>query len=407
MLILSKLLSNVKIFKGATYTLIGNLSFSFSQWCILIIINKLGTPNDVGIFTLSLAILNPLFMLAQGGLRSYIVIDTARKFSFDTYFNLRLIFSIIALILSVIFVFNDTYFYSVILLSVYKLFDCLFDIFYGEYQRSDTMKMIAVSRTSRAISNGVLFLLAYLFTKSLNIALLTYIISSIVVFIFYDYRKYKFQFNKKSITFSALKKLTLISFPLAITALLISLNTSIPRLLLEKHSGLVELGAFGSFMYIITVAQIIVQSVCQAFTPKMAQAYYNNNHDVFKNITKTLVIFTILISFLFCTFSFLFKDLLFLLIFNTEFIQYSDLYSKIILIAPFIFLALVFGNINTARRRIKYQPILFFIILIINIPLSYFSILYIGANGAVLSSLIVSILTIILLTIYSIKGREG
>ncbi|WP_325984425.1 MATE family efflux transporter [Providencia stuartii] len=269
------------------------------------------------------------------------------------------------------------------------------------------MKMIAVSRTSRAISNGVLFLLAYLFTKNLNIALLTYIISSIMVFIFYDYRKYKFQFNKKNITFSTLKKLTLISFPLAITALLISLNTSIPRLLLERHSGLVELGAFGSFMYIITVAQIIIQSVCQAFTPKMAQAYYNNNHDVFKNITKILLIFTILISFLFCMFSFLFKELLFLLIFNTEFIQYSHLYNNIILIAPFIFLALVFGNINTARRRIKYQPILFFIILITNIPLSYFLILYIGANGAVLSSLIVSILTIILLTIYSIKGREG
>ncbi|MEY0243217.1 lipopolysaccharide biosynthesis protein [Providencia rettgeri] len=395
----------IKAFHGASYTLIGNLSFAFAQWCILIIINKLGTANDVGIFTLSLAILNPLFMLAQGGLRAYIVIDTTNQFYFEVYLKLRIILSIFSLIISAIYVFNESYIYPVLLLGFYKLIDCVFDIFYGEYQRTDTMKKIAISRSCRAVINVVSFLLSYLITKSLNAALLSYIISSLIIFLIYDYRKYNF--NPRKVNLFDLKELLILSFPLAITALFISLNTSIPRLFLESKSGLLELGAFGSFMYIISVAQIIIQSVCQAFTPKIASAYNRGNKEEFIEAAKTLLYFTIFISIIFCIFSIILKKVIFTLIFNKEYILFYDLYDNIILVSPLVFLCLVIGNINTARRRIKYQPLIFLLILITNIPVSYISIMYLGANGAVLSTLLSSILTIILLSIYSIKGREG
>nr|WP_306803773.1 oligosaccharide flippase family protein [Providencia sp. PROV129] len=395
------------VFKGASYTLIGNLSFAFSQWAILIIINKMGTTNDVGIFTLALAILNPIFMMAQGGLRSYIVIDTNRSFKFRTYFQLRVLFSILALFISLLFVFKENYLYSVLLLALYKIFDNLFDIFYGEYQRKDTMKKIAISRTSRGLANLIFFLLSYILTKNLNIALLSYVLSSSIIFVLYDYRNYNFKLEDSYTPPDVLKKLAKLSFPLAITAMLISLNTNLPRLFLENNSGLTELGAFGSFMYIITVAQIIIQSICQAFVPKIAHAYNENRIDDFIKTVKLLLCFTIFISIAFCVFAIFFKDIIFLLIFNAEYEIFYSLYDNIIMISPFIFLCLVLGNINTARRRIKYQPYIFLSILIINIPTSFILINYLSANGAVLSSLIVSILTIIILSIYSIKGREG
>ncbi|MGM7545032.1 hypothetical protein ACS7FJ_12975, partial [Proteus mirabilis] len=117
------------LLKNTSYTLVGNVIFALSQWLILIILNKFGNSTDVGIFTYSLAITTPIFLLSQCGLRSYLVVDIKKAFHFKIYLNLRILLSTIAL--SIIFficffIENDKTRYSVLLVSLFKLFDSIF-----------------------------------------------------------------------------------------------------------------------------------------------------------------------------------------------------------------------------------------------------------------------------------------
>ncbi|MCR9314791.1 hypothetical protein NB465_19160, partial [Vibrio alginolyticus] len=133
----------MSLLKGSIYTLSGNVVYAFSQAIVVFIINKLGSPKDVGLFTFALATVTPLFILAQGGLRSRIVIDADFEYEFSSYFTLRLVLSALAVIIILLIGGNNEEFIVVFLIACFKFFDSLFDILYGQYQRVMRFKSIA------------------------------------------------------------------------------------------------------------------------------------------------------------------------------------------------------------------------------------------------------------------------
>lgn len=388
----------MKLLKDSIYNLIGNIIYALSQSIIIIILNKLGTPADVGSFTYAMAIVIPFFILAQGGLRSIISIDAKNDYSFDTYFNLRLICCLIALFIVIVININNEYLSTIILLAIFKFLDSIFDIYYGQYQRDGNFKNIYKSRLFRSISNILAFTFTYYFTRNLLVSLIIYSISALAIYIFSDFKKYKINLSK--IRISILYNVFIISLPLAVSSFLISLNTNIPRLILEDKVGIIILGAFGSFIYLLNICQIVIQSICQVFSPRLARYNLENNRTAFNKNSYLLIVLICIISLLFVFFSIFFQDLIFYLLFNPSFHEYKEIYEYIIYISPIIFLGVSLGNICTAQRLIKYQPYIFLLITIINLTSAYFTISLYGIYGALFSLLLVSLLTCILLTSY-------
>lgn len=388
----------MKLLKDSIYNLIGNITYALSQSLIIIILNKLGTPVDVGSFTYGMAVIIPFFILAQGGLRSIISIDTTNEHNFNTYFYLRLICCFIALFLVFIININNKYLPVIVLLAIFKLMDSIFDIYYGQYQRDGNFKSIYKSRLSRSISNIISFTITYYFSKDLILSLIIYVLSSVFIYLLSDFKKYKISLS--NIKSSILYKVFLISLPLAISSFLISLNTNIPRLLLENKVGIIILGAFGSFIYLLNICQIVIQSICQVFSPRLAKYYLDSNHSAFNKNSYLLVTLILIISAFFVFISIYLQDVIFYLLFNSSFNEYKDIYEYIIYISPMIFLGVALGNICTAQRLIKHQPYIFSSITIINLTSAYFTISLYGIYGAIFSLLLVSLLTCILLISY-------
>lgn len=388
----------MKLLKDSIYNLIGNIAYALSQSLIIIILNKLGTPIDVGSFTYAMAIVIPFFILAQGGLRSIIAIDAKENYNFNTYFYLRLICCSIALFSVILININNNYLSIIVLLAIFKLMDSIFDIYYGQYQRDGKFKNIYRSRLFRSIGNIFSFSTTYYFTNDLILSLTIYVLSSLIIYICSDFRKYKI--NHFNIKLTILYKVFIISLPLAVSSFLISLNTNIPRLLLENKVGIIILGAFGSFIYLLNICQIVVQSICQVFSPRLARYYLDSNYSEFNKNSYLLITLIVLISTLFVLFAISLQDLIFYLLFNPSFNEYKKIYEYIIYISPIIFLGVALGNICTAQRLIKLQPYIFLVITLINLASVYFTISLYGIYGAILSLVLVSLLTCILLTLY-------
>jgi hypothetical protein len=73
-----------------SWTLAGNVFYAMSQWGMLVIIAKLGTPETVGKFSLGLAIVGPILEFANLRLRQIQATDAKREYLFGHYFALRL-----------------------------------------------------------------------------------------------------------------------------------------------------------------------------------------------------------------------------------------------------------------------------------------------------------------------------
>src|SRR5699024_8948773 len=82
-----------------SWTLVGNVVVSITQFGILITFTKLGNPTVVGQYTIALAICSPIFIFLNFKLRSAQATDKKNEYVFSEYYSLRTITNIVAIII--------------------------------------------------------------------------------------------------------------------------------------------------------------------------------------------------------------------------------------------------------------------------------------------------------------------
>ena len=82
------------------WTLAGNLVFAATQWAMLVVLARLGSPADVGRYTLGLAVTTPVFLLLSLQLRGAQATEPPDSpYRFGHYFTLRTLLAGLALAL--------------------------------------------------------------------------------------------------------------------------------------------------------------------------------------------------------------------------------------------------------------------------------------------------------------------
>ena len=79
-----------------SWTLVGNVVYAGTQWGILVLLARLGSPEAVGQFSLGLAIAAPIQLFANLQLRDVQATDARVQFQFRDYTGLRILMTIIA-----------------------------------------------------------------------------------------------------------------------------------------------------------------------------------------------------------------------------------------------------------------------------------------------------------------------
>jgi O-antigen/teichoic acid export membrane protein len=270
------------------WSLAGNLVYAGAQWGMLTLLTWLGTPAQVGEFSLAFAVTTPIILLTNMDTRRIQATDTRREHPFRDYLVLRIVSSIVALaVISGVAMWNQYSSGTLLVIGVValaKMFESLSDIYHGLFQSYERMDRIAQS----LIAKGVLSLVAvagvFWWTHDVAATCLALAVVWGLMF-FVDIvlsRVLWFRIHDARPTAFGWWKLAGLSWSMGVTTFLVSFNTNLPRYFLSPTNDMdmstqelwkADLGVFSALAYLILMGTIVINAVGQGVTPRLARLY--------------------------------------------------------------------------------------------------------------------------------------
>lgn len=351
--------------------LFGNITYAGAQFVIVVLLNKFGSPEIVGQYSLGLAVTAPVFMLSYLHLRSVLIIDTSGNYAFGDFFGLRLVTTAVAFAVTTGFCIVSGFDWKTLLviffISLYRIIESVSDILLGIIQKQERLDQISVSRVAKGMFSILAFALAFIPTQSLVLSLFIMTIGWLAITIGYDARKAKVFtsltpiFNK-----SRLKQLLIVSSPLGIVLALMSLNTNIPQYAIAYFKGEYDLGVYASLSYMIVACNVVVTALGEAITPRLARWHAGKKHKEFIRLLSKMVAMGMGISAFACLIGWLFGKQILTLLYSSNIAQEIELFRWLLVSTFLVFVSSFFWYAITATGKFKAQIPLFLCTVITN-----------------------------------------
>jgi len=371
---------------------LGNGVYAFMQWIQLSLIVKFCPTQELGFYTLALAIASPLFLFMGFQLRSLIVTDSKREWTFTSYFVLRLSSMLMALFIIIGYaLISKNNFQILFLVAVLKSIEGLAEIFNSQQQLNEQMKNVSRSLVLKGVSATVSIFIGVFLFNSLIFGLYFAIFSNILVLIFNDYINCKkLMVNEPLIILQNLKIKSLLikSLPLGVVICIVSLNTNVSKYLVQNYLGTDMQGIYSTIAYCLVLGNFVNSAIGQSFSPRMSKYYADKNKKAFVKLFSNYLLVNIILGLLLYILSLLGGYYFLKVMFSELIASYSDLFSLIMFSGIFLYAASALGYTLTSMRLFKIQPFINGIVLLINILCCYFFLNKYGIYGAVYSSII-------------------
>lgn len=382
---------NIAIIKrNFSWSLAGNIIYAICQWLILIVIARLGSAKDVGVYSLGLAIAAPIMLFLGMNLRVVIATDQKCDFRFRDYFLLRMISSGLSLLIigaiGIVLYGSDVYvLMSIVLIATIKSIESASEIYYGYFQQNERNDLISKSLMYRGVLSVVLIFPVYYYWHSLPKAMLVMLIVWLSVLLFYDIGRFRifkidgYESSKNNVT--KVLGLAKTALPLGFVALFDSLVINISRYYTEYYYGLEKLGYFSSIVYLMVSGGVIVGALGYAVTPRMANLYLNGNNKEFVKVGLASVVIGISVGLLGIIVSMLFGGRLLGVIYGKDYVAYKDCFVIIMVASTLWYASGLAGCMLNAMRKFGHQLIANLISLVASsVALTAFGVTY-GIDG--------------------------
>jgi O-antigen/teichoic acid export membrane protein len=293
------------------WTFIGNVFHYGAQLGVLSLLAKLRPPEEVGQFSLGLAIVTPVLAAASLGLRQIQATDAEPDYSFGEYLTLRWITNLLSLVVIAGIVLAGPYrgetAWVIMAVASFRIVEAGCDVFHGLQQYHERMDRVAISM----IASGLASLLAVggvvSLTGDMLAGVIVMTIAGVAVLVFYDapravmaltrpfernpnvsqLRKFTTAVQRPDIR--ALARLALLGAPLSAAQVLIALNSSVPRLFIEHSLGEAQLGIFSAIAFPAYGGLLLVAAIGQAALPRLAKHYAALDYVEFTRLLLKLV----------------------------------------------------------------------------------------------------------------------
>lgn len=361
------------------------------QWAILIVLAKLGSPTVVGEYALAMAIVSPIFSLSNLQLRNIQATDARHEFTFSVYYTLRLLTTSTAVLLLAVF--------SVVLagvgttqacnimgivmaLGIAKGIESFADICYGHFQKCDQMHLISTSMMAKSGIALSSMALIFTFTDSLVLGICGISISYLAVIVYFDFPQtvkmlsdnHSGALPRVCLENKKLRSLLFLGLPMGGVIVLVSLYSSLPRLMIESQISIEQLGIFSAIAWLMLAGWQVISALGQSLSSSLARSFCKGERQRFYRLSLIFLAISILLGLSGVAFSvFLGKAMLHIL--------YGEVYSAqsnvlvILMIACLLsYVVTVFGVALTSCRCMRPQiaiPLVGIVFLLIfGIPLT-------------------------------------
>jgi O-antigen/teichoic acid export membrane protein len=265
--------------RNVSWTFAGNVVYAGCQWGMLMALAKLGSPEMVGRFALGLAVTAPVMGFARLGLRIVQATDAADQFRFGHYMALRLLMTALAFGsiagLALVGGYRRETALLLVAIGASKAFENVSDMLYGVMQRQERMDQIAVLQMIKGPLSLAALAATLYFTGDVVWAATALAAIWALRLVAYDLR-----YAARVLGWPALRprwdpailaRLALMTLPLGVAVLLMSLVANIPRYFIERQLGERQLGFFASMAYLIVMGSMVVEALGQSASPRLAK----------------------------------------------------------------------------------------------------------------------------------------
>lgn len=390
------LLPGLSLRVNFSWTFAGNMIYAASQWGMLVVLAKLGSPEMVGQFGLGLAVTAPVIMLSNLALRTVQATDARQEYVFGDYLGLRLITATLALLVIAGIVFLSGYRQEsaliILVVGLAKVFEAISNVFYGFIQQHERMDHIAISRMIKGPLSLVALALGVYLTGSVLWGAVGLVVVWAGLLLGYDMRStltivrsHPQQYTDTTLRprwhLPTLARLSWLALPLGLVLMLISLNTNIPRYFIEHELGEYDLGIFAALAYLIVAGNMIIDALGQAAIPRLAKYYAAGKRSAFIKLLIKLTGFGAAIGAAAITAAALAGELLLTLLYDAEYAR-QDLLVWLMVAAAISYVASFLSRGVTAARYFRVQLPLFLCVTGSTVLLSFWLIPAMGLQGA-------------------------
>jgi len=391
--------------RNFSWTLLGNVVYAGCQWGMLVALAKAGTPETVGRFALGLAVTAPIFMQTNLNLRAVQATDAKSTYHFGDYLGLRLYTTIIALAITIIVISITGYKFETLLVIIaiafLKSIESLSDVLYGLFQKHEKMDIISKSMILKGVSSLITITLIYSITHNLFLSVIAISIIKAIILLSYEGRKGLVLLNESAeipgtgralellrITLldkGILLNLAMLALPLGIVMMLNSLNTNIPRYLLERSFGERELGIFAAMAYLMVAGTTVISALGQSASPRLARHFAAHDMAGFRRLLAKLVLIGIAFGLLGILVVQVGGKEILTLFYGSEYGGYAEVLILIMVASGMSYISSFMGVAMTAARYFKIQIPITILSSVVILAASCSLIPKIGLKGAAIS----------------------
>jgi O-antigen/teichoic acid export membrane protein len=394
-----------------SWTFVGNMIYAASQWGMLVVLAKLGSPEMVGQFTLGLAVTAPIILLSNLQLRQIQTTDVDRRYQFGDYLGLRLICTGLGFVAIWIIAFTAGYRWEtslvILVIGVAKALESISDVFHGLFQYHERMDRIALSLMIKGPLSLLLLGIGIWLTGNVLGGTIGLAAIWAVVLIGYDIPNgvaiLKASVEPEQVTsgqnrvlqpsFNApdLRSLVGLSLPLGLVMMLISLNVNIPRYFIEHHLGDRELGIFSALSYLMVAGNIVVSALGQSASPRLAQYYAAGKSKDFQNLVVKTVIVGALLGGVSISIAAIAGQQILTILYRPEYADRGYLFLLLMVAAGISYVASFLGYAMTAAQYFRVQMPLFVVATGISALACFWLIPRQGLVGAAIAAIVSAI----------------
>lgn len=385
----------------------GELAHALSLFVMIVVIARLGTPQELGIFTLFISIITPIYMFLWMQQRHYLVSDSENSYATSSYFDARILMASIALLVSLLLGswLSPPEFYGVfIALSLVKFIESFSDLSYGVFLRREKVRDISMYKIVRSVVVMIFFFTCYLLTGSLQYSLLVVISASAVILFFELKTVWSVEKGRHSSNlFSSWNGLKIIreTASLGNLELAFSLQVNSPKYILMFLFGEIIVGIFSALLYLYRPSVLFVSSMIQAVSSRLSVLHAGGEDKAVKGLVLKLLTVSFLITAIMAVSYYFFGEWLIVLVFGENFSSYGGILNLVsinYLIAVPVATLSYYGIVRR-KYQSQYKIVLFGILS--NVVLSLLLGWQFGIKGVLFGWILSSI---IILTLYFLSA---
>lgn len=383
-----------RLVKNFSWSFMGSLIYAFTQWLMLIIITRVGSAYDAGIYSLGLAISAPFVLLLNLNFTALQSTDLTVQYGFDSFKRIRifgnasfiLIFSIVLLLSN----YNFEIAMVLLLIAISKVIESFSELYYGLFQYHERLDIVSKSTVLRGILGTLVFGLGYIIFKELYFALIFLIIVWLVNLLFYDYKNGKKMIINMPEIIQKMNMMDLlkIGIPLGVVSFLASFNVNLPRLVLENYLSLEDLGYFSAVFYMVLIIGKFMTSLSSTLLPRMARLFEENNKTSFLNMLKILILLLLSFSYATILVSYYFGGEILTIFYGKEYFNLKTLLVLIMVYGLFNYLGFVFEMGLNAMKAYQFRLTNEILVTLVIIVSSLYFIPHFGINGGAIALII-------------------